>query len=213
MSHLCDEVCVSLKRLLRQGSKNGVWESILRDHDVRLVLAAQRCHDVEVRQIGNKKLLILNENGGAETSTATRIPASSPPLKKSEPASSPTPSHSIPSTSASSSRSPPRVKLRRIEVSWVDDANLFYVHDVEAVPNYLPQIEETLRYLKGAQTPLLESEQMVGAIGIVRCREVGFDEEDGWSRVEIRRVDSDGVLLFLMDHGNTVKISARRVSG
>ena len=47
---------------------------------------------------------------------------------------------------------------------------------------------------------------VVGAWGIAKCRDVGFGDESGWVRVEIRRVDSDGALVFLPDHGNSVKL-------
>ena len=58
---------------------------------------------------------------------------------------------------------------------------------------------------------MLDSEMLIGTSGIVRSRDVGFDHGDGWVRVEIKRVDSDGVLVFVMDHGITSKLTGRRV--
>ena len=207
MAHVCDKDCHRIKNLLSQGSKNGVWENVILGYDAKLSLAAQRCDDVEVRQIGNKKLLILHESG---YSSPPAVTPRSPDVRLT-PTVSASPSN-LPSPTAAPHRpAPARQSLRRVEVCWVESANLFYVHEVEAVPNYLPQIEETLRYLKGAQTPMLESEMVIGAAGIVPSRDVGFDQGEGWVRVEIKRVDSDGVLVFLMDHGTTTKLTGRRV--
>ena len=142
MPHRCGRDCDRLKRLLREGSKNGVWENVFRHHDVRLVEVAEECPDVDVRHIGNKKLLVLRDPDATDVSPRPACP--SPPVTPtSKKVTAERPRSSL------SNRKQSFLPYRRVEVSWVDSANLFYVHDVEAEPNYLPQIEETLRYLKG----------------------------------------------------------------
>ena len=61
MSHRCDAACLRLKKLLQQGSSNGVWENVFRDYDPLLVEAAEVCPDVEVVTTGNKRRFLLRE--------------------------------------------------------------------------------------------------------------------------------------------------------
>ena len=202
MSHKCDAACLELKRFLRQGSGNGVWESVFQDHDRLLVQAAEVCRDVEVVSVGNKRRFLLRE--------APAAVAAAPASAQAAPATPLTPE--TPSTKYAGPRSKETFSfsdaaLRRVEVSWFErNANVFYVHDVEATPNYLQQIEETLRYLRGAQSPLPADEVVVGARAIVPARDVDDSANDGWTRVEIKRVDSDGALVLCLDYGNQVKL-------
>ena len=57
--------------------------------------------------------------------------------------------------------------------------------------------------------PLPDDEFVVGAWAIVRARDVGDSSNNGWARVEIKRVDSDGVLVACIDYGNQGKLSYR----
>jgi len=208
MPHQCNSVCRRLIDLLLQGPPNGVWENTLSSYDPELGRAADRCFRVEVRPIGNKKLLVLRDEESSiqflDSFSSNSSRRSSAPSPLSPP---PTPSDNRSGIPASNDR------FYRVNVSWVESLNHFYVNDVDRVPNQLRQIEETLRSLRGPQTPMSDRDLIIGTRGIVRSQDFGTTcgSGVGWTRVEIKRVDSDGVLAFCIDYGNEVKLPHRSI--
>ena len=172
MTHRCDAECRRLVDLLLQGSPNGVWENILTGHDSNLGKVSERCWRVEVRPIGNKKLLVLRDRDSSiefvKNFSASPAVVADSHSRRGSAVVTPLSPPLTPSSKTELSRYFNHRRLCRVDVSWVESVNHFYVNDADRVPNHLRQIEETLRLLKGAQKPMLDCEFIIGAYGIVR---------------------------------------------
>jgi len=98
--------------------------------------------------------------------------------------------------------------LREVQISWVEDANEFWVHLPQTSHSlkrgYLSQIEQTLLRLKGDQKPLATEELRADALTITK---VG----NAWTRAQVKRVDADGIFLSFIDYGDAAKRPANQV--